>query len=58
MCGVWLALEDIDADNGPLIYYPGSHRGPHFGNEPPRHQRVASVERGAHSGAYRKLWTT
>src|SRR3954454_3714018 len=33
MCGVWLALEDIDADNGPLIYYPGSHRWPHFGNE-------------------------
>lgn len=20
------ALEDIDADNGPLIYYPGSHK--------------------------------
>lgn len=25
MCGVWLALEDIDDDNGPLLYYPGSH---------------------------------
>ena len=25
MCGVWVALEDIDRDNGPLIYYPGSH---------------------------------
>ena len=26
MVGVWVALEDIDADNGPLIYYPGSHQ--------------------------------
>lgn len=26
MLGVWVALEDIDADNGPLIYYPGSHK--------------------------------
>lgn len=28
MCGVWVALEDVDADNGPLVYYPGSHRWP------------------------------
>lgn len=28
MCGVWVALEDVDADNGPLRYYPGSHRLP------------------------------
>ncbi|HVW01139.1 MAG TPA: phytanoyl-CoA dioxygenase family protein [Planctomycetaceae bacterium] len=26
MCGVWLALEDIDLENGPLVYYPGSHK--------------------------------
>ena len=25
MCGVWVALEDMDMDNGPLVYYPGSH---------------------------------
>jgi len=25
-----VALEDIDADNGPLIYYPGSHRLPEY----------------------------
>ena len=25
MCGVWAALEDIDMENGPLVYYPGSH---------------------------------
>ena len=33
MCGVWVALEDIDVDNGPLVYYPGSHALPIFTNE-------------------------
>jgi Phytanoyl-CoA dioxygenase (PhyH) len=28
MCGVWVALEDVDAENGPLFYYPGSQRLP------------------------------
>jgi hypothetical protein len=28
MCGVWVALEDVDADNGPLFYYPGSQNLP------------------------------
>jgi hypothetical protein len=28
MCGVWMALEDIDMDNGPVVYYPGSHKLP------------------------------
>jgi hypothetical protein len=28
MCGVWVAFEDIDMDNGPLFYYPGSHKLP------------------------------
>jgi len=28
MCGVWVAFEDIDESNGPLFYYPGSHRLP------------------------------
>jgi hypothetical protein len=26
--GVWIALEDISPDSGPLIYYPGSHKEP------------------------------
>ena len=30
MVGVWVALEDIDAENGPLIYYPGSHKLPYY----------------------------
>ncbi len=28
MCGVWVALEDVDAENGPLFYYAGSQRLP------------------------------
>ena len=30
MCGVWVALEDVRADNGPLHYYPGSHKLPFY----------------------------
>ena len=30
MAGVWYALEDVDETNGPLHYYPGSHRLPVF----------------------------
>lgn len=30
MCGVWVALEDVDANNGPLHYYPQSHKLPIF----------------------------
>lgn len=32
MCGVWLAMEDVHADAGPLFYYPGSHRWPVMNN--------------------------
>jgi hypothetical protein len=28
MAGVWVALEDVDMDNGPLFYYPGSQKLP------------------------------
>lgn len=28
MAGVWLALEDIDEENGAIFYYPGSHKWP------------------------------
>ncbi|TAE30474.1 MAG: phytanoyl-CoA dioxygenase [Cytophagales bacterium] len=30
MCGVWVALEDVRPDNGPLHYYPGSHKLPFY----------------------------
>ncbi len=32
MCGVWLAMEDVGLDSGPLFYYPGSHRWPAMTN--------------------------
>jgi len=28
MCGVWLAMEDVHPDAGPLTYAPGSHQWP------------------------------
>ncbi len=30
MCGVWVAIEDVTAENGPLFYYPGSHNLPYM----------------------------
>jgi ectoine hydroxylase-related dioxygenase (phytanoyl-CoA dioxygenase family) len=33
MCGVWVALEDISEDAGPLEYYPGSHKWPIIYND-------------------------
>jgi hypothetical protein len=30
MCGVWFALQDIEAESGPLHYFPGSHRLPYL----------------------------
>lgn len=32
MCGVWLAMEDIDATAGPLTYLPGSQKWPILSN--------------------------
>jgi len=32
LLGVWIALEDIRDDNGPLHYYPGSHKLPYYLN--------------------------
>lgn len=32
LLGVWIALEDIEYDNGPLHYYPKSHKLPYYLN--------------------------
>ena len=32
LIAVWIALEDIDPDSGPLHYYPGSHKLPYTMN--------------------------
>jgi len=33
LIAVWIALEDTNADNGPLFYFPGSHKLPYLLNE-------------------------
>lgn len=33
LLGVWIALEDITEQNGPVHYYPGSHKLPYYLNE-------------------------
>ncbi|WP_017258652.1 phytanoyl-CoA dioxygenase family protein [Pedobacter arcticus] len=33
LLGVWIALEDIELDNGPLQYFPGSHKLPYYLNQ-------------------------
>jgi ectoine hydroxylase len=33
LIAVWIALEDIDENNGPLFYYPGSHKLPYLLND-------------------------
>lgn len=32
MCGVWTALEDVEDESGPLVYYPGTHKWPIYSN--------------------------
>lgn len=49
MAGVWVALEDITLENGPLHYYPGSHRLPVL--DPPD-VGVTEPAEGYSSGAY------
>ena len=55
MCGVWVALEHIDEDNGPLLYFPGSHQWPIYTNE----HIGKLMRRGDHSSsqqAFEDLW--
>lgn len=55
MVGVWVALEDIDADNGPLEYVPGSHRLPSYVNE--HIGVVGSEDKSRYENThYRDLW--
>jgi hypothetical protein len=56
MCGVWVALEDADEENGALEYYPRSHELPLFVNE---HIGACSAEQDqpfAHYNRYLDLW--
>jgi hypothetical protein len=56
MVGVWVALEDIHEDAGPLVYFPGSHRLPILTNE-----HLGVIAKGpddtyAHGAHYLAMW--
>ena len=54
MCGVWVALENITEEAGPLVYYPGTHRLPIFLNE---HLSVTAIESTGPYDNYAKFET-
>lgn len=56
MCGVWLALEDIDEGNGALEYYPGSHKLPIYTNEHIGVCAAVARDKDAHYPWYVSLW--
>ena len=45
MCGVWIALEPVDDDNGPVVYYPRSHKLPYLEH---LHFRLSGSEQKSH----------
>jgi len=55
MCGVWVALEDIGDDAGPLEYYPGSHKWPIVYNDQVG-VRIAGAKRRASQELYHQVW--
>lgn len=56
LVGVWIALEDVAPDAGPLIFYPGSHRGhdlfPEYANYPQTNLHTATPEGSERYQAY------
>jgi ectoine hydroxylase-related dioxygenase (phytanoyl-CoA dioxygenase family) len=52
---MWVALEDVTPQNGPLIYYPGSHRWAVYANEHIT-ARKSDLVRPASQSVYEKLW--
>ncbi len=52
MCGVWVALEDVTLDSGPLCYYPGSHTLPVYDSR----QVGFSPEQSTKQDVYEPLW--
>ena len=54
MCGVWVAFEDVGPDQGPLIYYPGSHKWPIYTRE--HIGRTYRKRTGSHQEAFQPMW--
>lgn len=50
MAGVWVALEDIDPNAGPLFYIPGSHKWPFYHSNDVVSQRPHLKDRWINSG--------
>lgn len=49
LVGVWVALEDIEPDQGPVFYLPGSHKLPYLmsdGLELPAPRRLTVADKG------------
>lgn len=55
MCGVWVALEDVTEDAGPLVYYPGTHKWPVLYNETVGY-RIAGQDAYPSQALYEGYW--
>jgi hypothetical protein len=55
MCAVWLAMEDVRADAGPLTYLPGSHKWPILNNVMIG-RRGFSSDRQSAQGPFEAAW--
>jgi ectoine hydroxylase-related dioxygenase (phytanoyl-CoA dioxygenase family) len=55
MCGVWLAMENVSEQAGPLLYYPGTHKWPIITNEMLQVARDREVK-GAPQQPYQAAW--
>lgn len=57
MCGVWTPLEDVGPDQGPLVYYPGSHKWPIYTNEHIgyRHSDTFMTNQGVYEEMWRRM---
>ncbi|TYC91687.1 phytanoyl-CoA dioxygenase family protein [Novosphingobium sp. BW1] len=55
MCGVWLAMEDITPENGPVFYLPGSHRWPIMTNAMIARRGFGTIPESAQA-PYERAW--
>lgn len=58
MCGVWIALEDVTLDSGPLCYYPGSHVLPIYDSRQVGYSPSQSTKQDVYEPLWNKLIET
>ena len=56
LCGVWVALEDAEEDNGPLHYYPGTHSWPIYTTDQ-LGVDVSAQEHAPNQAPYEPFWS-